>query len=169
MAIGRFILVNCSKINLFICMASSQIYPIVNMNYDLENLASLVADVRELNQMNPASIARLTSQVSSISASMFDLSSLKKSSHLSVSSPNLAAAQGSGILSKFGRKKTKLATSKTHLLKSSDGLDNAAFVEEEGGGEQVRRSDCGVCGQLEALSVVCIYIVCENCSIMILL
>ena len=152
-------------------MASSQIYPIVNMNYDLENLASLVADVRELNQMNPASIARLTSQVSSISASMFDLSSLKKSSHLSVSSPNLAAAQaqGGGILSKFGRKKTKLATSKTHLLKSSDGLDNAAFVEEEGGREQVRRSDCGVCGQLEALSVVCIYIVCENCSIMILL
>ena len=120
-------------------MTPTQIYPIVNVNYDLENLANLVADVRDLNQMNPASIARLTSQVSSISASMFDLSSLKKSSHLSVSSPNLAAAQGAGILSKFGRKKTKLATSKTHLLKSSDGLDNAAFVEEEGHGEQVRR------------------------------
>ena len=122
-------------------MAPTQIYPVVNVNYDLENLANLVADVRDLNQMNPASIARLTSQVSSISASMFDLSSLKKSSHLSVSSPNLAAAQGgTGILSKFGRKKTKLATSKTHLLKSSDGLDNAAFVEEELRGEQVRRS-----------------------------
>ena len=119
------------------CHPLAQIFPIVNVNYDMENLANFVADVRDINQLNPASIARLTSQVSSMSASMFDLSPLKNSSHLSVSSPNLAVAPGTqGILSKFSRKKTKLSTSKTHLLKSSDGLDNVAFVEE---GKQVRR------------------------------
>ena len=96
----------------------------------MENLANFVSDVRDINQMNPDTIARLTSQVSSLSASMFDVSNLKKSSHLSVSSPNLAAAVPGGLFAKFGRKKSKVATSKTHLLKSSDGLDNAGFVDD---------------------------------------
>ena len=100
----------------------------------MENLANFVSDVRDINQMNPDTIARLTSQVSSLSASMFDVSNLKKSSHLSASSPNLAAASAGGLLAKFGRKKSKVATSKTHLLKSSDGLDNAGFVQEGEGG-----------------------------------
>ena len=79
----------------------------------------------DINQMKPETIKRLTSQVTAISSSMFDLSSLSKSSHLSLSSPSLA---GSGLFSK--KKKSKVATSKTHLLKSSDGLDNAAFQED---------------------------------------
>merc|ERR1712198_62298 len=105
-----------------------EIYPIIDVDYDLENLASIVTDVRDLNQLNPTTIARLTSQVSSISASMFDVSNLKKTSSMSVSSPNLAVPGGPvpGLFTKWGRgKKSKLATSKTHLLKSTDGLDNA--------------------------------------------
>ena len=94
-------------------------------------MGHFLSDVRDINQLNPETIARLTSQVSSsISASMFDVSNLSKSSHLSVSSPNLAAS--TGLLSRFGRKKSKLATSKTYLLKScSDGLDNPGFLAED--------------------------------------
>ena len=91
----------------------------------MENIRNIVHDMSDINQMKPETIKRLTSQVSAISSSMFDLSSLSKSSHLSVSSPSLA---GSGLFSK--KKKSKVATSKTHLLKSSDGLDNAAFQED---------------------------------------
>ena len=91
----------------------------------MENIVNIVHDMSDINQMKPETIKRLTSQVTAISSSMFDLSSLSKSSHLSLSSPSLA---GSGLFSK--KKKSKVATSKTHLLKSSDGLDNAAFQED---------------------------------------
>ena len=99
----------------------------------MENIMNLVHDMSDINQMRPETLKRLTSQVSAISSSMFDLSSLSKSSHLSASTPSLTAP---GLFTK--KKKAKIATSKTHLLKSSDGLDNAGYqedsqVREEGG------------------------------------
>ena len=71
---------------------------------------------------------------------MFDVSNLKKTSSMSVSSPNLAVPGGPvpGLFTKWGRgKKSKLATSKTHLLKSTDGLDNAGFIDDSA--SQVRK------------------------------
>ena len=106
-----------------------------------------MADVRDINQLNPKAIARLTSQVSSISASMFDVSNLKSSSSLSVSSPNLVANPATGLLSKFGRKKSKLATSKTSLLESSFGLDNAGFVDDKSSIATVEQVRSGVMGR----------------------
>ena len=114
------------------------------MNHELENIRNIVHDMSDINQMRPETLKRLTSQVSAISSSMFDLSSLSKSSHLSVSSPSLA---GSGLFSK--KKKSKVATSKTHLLKSTDGLENAAFQEDS----QVRGG--GFLDMLVALVCVC--------------
>ena len=116
------------------------------MNQDVENIVNIVHDMSDINQMRPETIKRLTSQVSAISSSMFDLSSLSKSSHLSVSSPSLA---GSGLFSK--KKKSKVATSKTHLLKSSDGLDNVAFQEDC----QVRGGGSDHAGGGGCLSAVC--------------
>ena len=115
----------------------------------MENIVNIVTDMSDINQMKPETIKRLTSQVSAISSSMFDLSSLSKSSHLSVSSPSLA---GSGLFSK--KKKSKVATSKTHLLKSTDGLDNAAFQEE-----------CQVRGDGSLLMLVAVVCVCFSCSL----
>ena len=91
----------------------------------MENVINLVHDISDINQTRPETIKRFTSQVSAISSSMLDLSSLSKSSQLSVSTPSLTAP---GLFSK--KKKSKLATSKTHLLKSSDGLDNAGYQDD---------------------------------------
>ena len=65
---------------------------------------------------------------------------------MSVSSPNLAVPGGPvpGLFTKWGRgKKSKLATSKTHLLKSTDGLDNAGFMDDSA--SQVRKICLGKC------------------------
>ena len=60
---------------------------------------------------------------------MLDVSNLTKSAHLSLSTPSLVAG---GVWSKLTKKKAKAADSKTHLLRSSDGLDNCGYVETEG-------------------------------------
>ena len=63
-----------------------------------------------------------------LSQSMLDVSNLTKSSHLSISTPSLAPG---GVWSKITKKKMRAADSKTHLLKSSDGLDNSGYIETE--------------------------------------
>ena len=102
-----------------------QIFPISHVKYDIGDLVNLVSDVGDLSQMNPDTILKLTDRVSH---SMLDVSNLTKSAHLSLSTPSLVAG---GVWSKLKRKKSKAADSKTHLLRSSDGLDNCGYVETE--------------------------------------
>ena len=90
------------------------------------DLVTLVSDVGDLSQLNPDKILALTDRVSH---SMLDVSNLTKSAHLSLSTPSLLAG---GVWSKLTKKKAKAADSKTHLLRSSDGLDNCGYVETEG-------------------------------------
>ena len=89
------------------------------------DLANLVSDVGDLSQMNPDAILKLTDRVSH---SMLDVSNLTKSAHLSLSTPSLVAG---GVWSKLTKKKIKAPDSKTHLLKSPDGLDNCGYVDTE--------------------------------------
>ena len=90
------------------------------------HLVTLVSDVGDLSQLNPDKFLALTDRVSH---SMLDVSNLNKSTYLSLSTPSLVAG---GVWSKLTKKKAKAEDSKTHLLRSSDGLDNCGYVEIEG-------------------------------------
>ena len=102
-----------------------QIFPISHVKYDIGDLVNLVSDVGDLSQMNPDTILKMTDRVSH---SMLDVSNLTKNAHLSLSTPSLVAG---GVWSKLKGKKSKVADSKTHLLRFSDGLDNSGYVETD--------------------------------------
>ena len=114
-------------ITVSIAYTEHQIYPIHHVKYDLSDVVNFVSDVGDLTQMKPDTIMKLTDRVSS---SLLDVSNLGKTAHLSASTPSLVGP-AAGMWSKLAKKKVKEANSRTHLLKSSDGLDNAGYVETE--------------------------------------
>ena len=91
----------------------------------MADLIHFMSDVGDLSQMNPDTILKLTDH---LSHSMLDVSNLKKNSNLSLSTPSLVAG---GVWSKLTKKKSKIADSKSFLLRSSDGLENLGYAKTE--------------------------------------